>query len=101
MDVRVQSEILAPGVQHRQHADLGTEVSRVRGHLDKGSRGGPHQQAADRAGVGKRRQAEGPGEHEDDVEVRRVEQVGGLGLQPPRRGRGLALGAMAVAARVV
>ena len=30
MDVRVQREVLAPGVQHRQHADLGPEVLRVR-----------------------------------------------------------------------
>ena len=26
MDVRVQHEVLAPGVQHRQHADFGPEV---------------------------------------------------------------------------
>jgi hypothetical protein len=101
MDVRVQREILAPGVQHRQHADLGPEVFRVRGHLEEGLRGGPHEQAVHRAGVAKRHQAEGAGEREHDVEVRCVEQVGGLRLQPSRGGRSLALGAMAVAARVV
>ena len=37
MDVRVQREVLAPGVQHRQHADLGPEVLRVGGHLAAGS----------------------------------------------------------------
>ena len=101
MDVRVQREVLAPGVQHRQHADFGPEVLRVGGHLEEGFRGGPHQQAVDRAGVVKCDRAEGAGEREHDVEVRCVEQVGGLGLQPSRGGRGLALGAMAVAARVI
>ena len=45
--------------------------------------------------------AEGTGEREHNVEVRRLEQVGGLVLQPPRCGRRLALGAMAVAAGVI
>ena len=67
----------------------------------QGLRGGPQEQAVDRARVVQRHRAEGAREREDDVEVRRLEQVGGLGLQPPRRGRGLALGAVAVAARVV
>jgi hypothetical protein len=33
----VQREVLTPGVQHRQHADLGPKVLGVRGHL-KGKR---------------------------------------------------------------
>ena len=51
MDVRVQREVLAPGVQHRQHADFGAEMDRVRGHLEQGFRGGPHEQAVDLTGV--------------------------------------------------
>lgn len=98
MDVRVQHEVLAPGVQHRQHADFGAEVIGVGGHFEEGFRGGPHQQAVDLSGVAKRDRAEGAGEREHDVEVRRLEQVGGLGLQPPRCGGPLTLGAMTIAA---
>ena len=41
MDVRVEREVLAPGVQHRQHADLGPEVLRVRRPPRAGSRRRP------------------------------------------------------------
>ena len=101
MDVRVQREVLAPGVQHRQHADVSPEVLRVRGHLKEGFRGSPHEQAVHHAGVGKRHRAEGAGKREHDVEVRCVEQVGGLGLQPARGVGPLTLGTMAIAARVI
>ena len=77
------------------------QVPGVGGHFEEGFRGGPHQQAVHLTGVVQRDRAESTGEREDDVEVRCVEQVGCLGLQPSRGGRGLALGAMAVATRVV
>src|SRR3954471_13946790 len=70
MDVRVEREVLAPGVQHRQYAAFGPEVDRVGGHFEEGFRGGPHQQAVDLTGVVKRDRAEGAGEREHDVEVR-------------------------------
>src|SRR5262249_54586596 len=52
MDVGMQLQVLPPGVQHRQHTDLGPQVLRVRSHLDQGLRGGPQQQAVDLARVG-------------------------------------------------
>ena len=101
MDMGVQREVLTPGMQHREHADLGTQVPGVGGHFEEGFRGGPHEQAVHLTRVVQRDRTESTGEREGDVEVRCVEQVGGLGFQPSRGGRGLALGAMAIATRVV
>ena len=101
MDVRMQLQVLPPGMQYRQHADLGAQVLRVRGHLDQGLRGGPHQQAVDFTRVGQGDRVQRPREREDDVEVRDVEQVGRLRLHPPRRRGAVTLRAVAVAAGVV
>ena len=101
MDVGVVLEGLPPGVQHGQEADLGPEVLRVGGDLPQGLRGGPEQQVVDDPRVLQGDRAEGRREGEDDVEVLDREQLGRPGLDPPRRLGGLALGAVAVAARVV
>ena len=101
MDVRVELKVLAPGVQHGQHAGLGTQVLGIGGHLEHGLGGGPQEQVVDDPRIGQCDRVEGIREREDEMEVRHREQVGGAGLQPPCRGRGLAGGAVAVAAGVV
>ena len=47
VDVGVVLEVLPPGVQDGQEADLGPEVLRVGGDLLQGLGGGPEQQAVD------------------------------------------------------
>ena len=101
MDVRVELQILAPGVQHRQHAGLGTQVLGIGGHLEQGLGGGPQEQVVDDPRIGQCDRVEGIREREDEMEIRHREQFRGAGLQPPCRGRGLAGGAVAIAAGVV
>ena len=47
MDMRVKLELLVPGVQHAEEADLGTEMSGIAGDLDKCFCTGPEQQIID------------------------------------------------------
>ena len=101
MDVRVELEGLTPGVQHGQHAGLRTQVIGIGSHLEDGLGGTPQQQVVHNPAIGQRDRVEGIREREDQVEVRYREQLTGAGVQPPGRLRGLAGGAMAVAAGVV
>ncbi|MGO9596956.1 MAG: hypothetical protein ACLP7Q_02920 [Isosphaeraceae bacterium] len=57
----MQREVLAPGVLHREHADLGPKVFRVRGHREAGFRDSPHEQVVDHAGAEPRYRAESAG----------------------------------------
>ena len=97
----MELKVLAPGVQHGQHAGLGTQVLGIGGHLEQGLGGGPQEQVVDDPRIGQCDRVEGIREREDDMEVRHGEQLRGAGLQPPCRGRGLAGGAVAIAAGVV
>jgi hypothetical protein len=101
VQVGVVLEGLPPGVQDGQEADPGAEVRRVGGDLEQGVRGGAEQQAVDHPRVLQGDRPEGRREGKDDMEVGDGEQLGRPRLDPPRRLGGLALGAVAVAARVV
>lgn len=101
MDMRVELKVLAPGMQHGQGAGLGTQELGVGGQLEHGLGGGPHEQVVDDPRIGQGDRVEGVREREDEMEVRHGQQLGGAGLQPPCRGRGLAGGAVAIAAGVV
>ena len=101
MDMGMQLQVLAPGVQHRQHADLGAQMLRIGGDLDQGLGGGPHQQTVDFTRVGQRDRVQRPRERENDVEVGHLQKVGRLRLQPTRRRGAVALRAVAVAAGIV
>ena len=94
-------EVLAPGVQDGQEPDLGPEVLRVGGDLLQGLGGGTEQEAVDHPGVLQGDRAEHCRERKDHMEVLDREQFRCPGLHPLRRGGGLALGAVAVAARVI
>ena len=69
MDVGVMLEVLAPGVEHGQEADLGPEVLGIGGDLLQGLRGGAEEQAVDDPRVLQGDRAEGRREGEDDVKV--------------------------------
>ena len=89
---------LAPGVQHRDQADLGTEMTRV--GCDGAQRRGraAEQDVVDDTLVLQGDRGDRFGEGEDDMEVGHREQVGLAGFQPERTGQRLALGTVAVAA---
>ena len=101
MDVGVVLEVLPPGVEDGQEADLGPEVLGVGGDLLQGLGGGPEQQAVDHARVLQGDRAERRGQGEDEVEVLDGQEFRLAGLHPVGGGGGLTLGAVAVAAGVV
>jgi hypothetical protein len=101
VQVRVQRQVLAPGVQDGQEADPGPQVFGVGGDLQQRPRGGLEQGAVDHPLVGQCQGVEGVGEREDDVEVLHRQQLRRPLVQPRRARRPLALGAVPVATRVV
>jgi hypothetical protein len=67
--VRVQFELLAPGMQHTEEADLCAEVSRVARHFEEGFRTDTKQKIVEDLLVlqDQWRQATGQGEHDMSV----------------------------------
>lgn len=100
MQVRVVQQVLAPGVQHREEADLGTQVLGIGGDGAQRLGGGAEEQAVDERLVLISDGGNGVRQREDDVEVLRVEKLGATILQPLRAGQRLAAGTMPVAAAV-
>ena len=47
MDMRMNCEFLAPGMQHTEEANLRAEVSRIASHFEKGFRTGAEQQTVE------------------------------------------------------
>jgi hypothetical protein len=101
MDMRMVVQVLAPGVEHGDEADLGAEMLRVGRDASQRLGRGSEQDGVDRrlvlgGNLGHRRRQ---GEH--DVEVLNRQQFGLSGGEPLGAGLPLALRAMPVAARVV
>ena len=94
-------EVLPPGVEDGQEADLRPEVLRVGGDLPQGLGDGAEEQAVDRPRVLQRDRSQRRREREDHVEVVDGQQFGSPVLHPFRGGAGLTLGAVAIAARVI
>ena len=101
MDVRMMVQVLAPGVEHGDDADLGAEMLGIGGDGAQRLGGGAEQDGVDRrlvleGDLGHRRR-----QGEDDVEVRHRQQLGLRCGQPFGARQPLALRAMPVAAGVV
>ena len=94
-------QVLAPSVEDGEKADLSSEMLGVGGDPTKGLGGGLKEEAVDHPGVLQGDRVERRGESEDDMEVFDGEQLGLACLHPVGGSGGLALGAVAVAARVV
>jgi hypothetical protein len=94
-------QVLPPGVQHREEADIGAEMFGVGADGSQGLGGGGKEQVVDHGFVliGDRRNL--LGQREDDMEILNVEKLGLSMLDPLRAGEGLALRAVPVAAAVV
>ena len=99
--VRMMVQVLAPGVQHHQHADRRAQPLRVGGHLAQRRRGRLQQQVVQRRPGWPAPARQFRRQREDDMVVLDRQQVLGLALEPAGAGQGLALGTVAVAARVV
>ena len=101
MDVRMMLQGLAPGVEHRGHADLGAEMLGIGGDGGERLGRGAEQDRIDGGLVLEGDRADRRRQGEDDVEVRHRQQLGLPGREPLQPRQPLTLRAMAVAAGVV
>lgn len=92
MQMRIMKQVLAPGVQHGEQADLGAQVLGIGGDDAQGLGGGAEEQAVDECLVLLGNGGNGLRQREDDVKVLRVEKLGATILQPLRAGQRLAAG---------
>src|SRR5438309_6293390 len=101
VQMQVLGEILAPGMEDRRAADVTTEVARIaaKGGERRGDR--VEEQRIEDPGIALRERVQGVGQREDDMEVLHGQQLGAPGGEPALFRQGLALRAVAVAARVV
>jgi hypothetical protein len=101
MHVGVVLEVLAPGMEHGEEADLSPAVRGVGGDLLQGLGGGAEQEAVDHPLILQGDRAEHRRQSKHDMKIFNRQQLRFAGLHPHRRGGGLALGTVAVPARVV
>ncbi|MBB4276686.1 hypothetical protein GGE12_004483 [Rhizobium mongolense] len=100
MQVGMVQQILPPGVQYGEEADLGAEMLGVGGDGAQRLGGGAEEQAVDERLVLVSDGGDGLRQCEDDVKVLCVEQLGATILQPLRTGQRLTARTMPVAAAV-
>ena len=94
-------QILSPGMQHGEEADGCAQKPRISGGFKHGGRRGAEQEGLNLFRVLHRQSADLSGQREYDVEVRNRKKLGFALREPSGAGRGLALGAMPIAARVI
>lgn len=97
----MQPQILAPGMQHCREADLRAQAFRIGRQLQQGLCGGLKQQIIHYPLIPQRQRMQLLGQRKDDVEVWHRQQPLQTGLHPLRLLSGLAFGTMPIAARVV
>ena len=101
MNVRVQVELLVPGVQYGQHGDGAADVARIAGELDDRAGRRLHQHGVTVALMRPQHRAQFGRHGDGDVEIRRRQHLR-LPAAEPFLGLGsVALGAAAIAARMV
>jgi len=99
--VRVQLELLIPGVQHTEEADLRAEKSRIAGHFKQGLGTGAEQQIVEDLLVLQDQWGQVAGKGEDHVHVGRGEKFLLTRSDPPFPIRSLTLRAVAVPTTVI
>jgi hypothetical protein len=101
VEMRMQSQVLSPGVQDAEEADLGSEVLGVGGNLKHGLSGGAEEQIIEQPWIALTERVQVVGQGKDDVEVRYAEQVLFAPCEPALTRLGLALGTVPVATGVI
>ena len=71
MNMRMNFEFLAPGMQHAEEANLCAEVSRIASHFEKGFGAGAEQEIVEDLLVLQHQWRQAAGECEDHVQVAR------------------------------
>ena len=101
VQVRMGEEVLSPGVQERETADLRTQVFWVLGNRQQCFGSGTEQHPVDGAAILKRQWSELVREREHDMEVLHIENFSFTGLKPCRSSCSLTFWTMPVATRTV
>jgi hypothetical protein len=101
MDMRMMVQVLAPGVEHGDEADLGAQILGIGGDPAQRLGRGPEQDGVNRFLVLERDLGHRRRQGEHDMEVRHRQQLGLPGRQPLGADLPLALRAVPVAAGVV
>src|SRR6266849_11033951 len=91
-------ELLVPGMQHAEEADLGAETARGARHFEQGFGAGTKQQVVDHLLVLQRERRQFMWECEDHMHVARRQKFTAARLEPSVPRVGLALGAVSVSA---
>ena len=100
MHMRVEVQLLGPGVQHREHRHGAADVARVARELDDRRGAGLHQHAIARALMGAQHRAQFSRDGDGDVEVGHRQHLRLTAFEPLLRLGGVALRATAIAAGV-
>ena len=101
VEMRMQSQVLSPGVQNAEEADLGSEVLGVGGNLKHGLGGGAEEQIIEQPWIALTERVQLVGQGKDDVEVRYAEQVLFASCQPTVTCLRLAFGTVSVATGII
>ena len=101
VEMRMQSQVLSPGVQNAEEADLGSEVLGVGRNFEHGLRAGAEEQIVEQAWMALTERVQLVGQGKDDVEVGHAEQILFAPCQPALACLGLALRTVAVATGVI
>src|ERR1039457_2930385 len=101
VNVGMQEQVLSPGMQDADHADLSAQVFAIDGDLEQSLSAGGEQQVVEQTRVLQGQHVEFVGHREHDMEVAGGEKFSLAGRHPALARLRLALGAVPVSARVV
>ena len=96
--MRVHPELLTPGVQHTEEADLCAEQSRVACHLEKCFGTGTEQEIVEDTFILQNQWRQPVGQREDDMEVARRKEFSSTRSDPPFSSSCLTLWAVPISA---
>src|SRR5258708_16807741 len=99
--MRMKLELLVPGMEHAEEADLSPEMSGVASDFEKRFRAGTKQQTIDHFFVLQSQRSQLRRQREDDVDVGRGQQFAASRRDPAFARPGLTLRAMAIRATVI
>src|SRR5712692_2350024 len=101
VNVRMQQQVLSPGVQDADHADLGSQVFLIRCDLQQSSCAGGEQQIVKQARVFQGQDIHFMRHGEHGMEIAGSQEFALAGRQPALAGLRLTLGAVPISTRVV
>src|SRR5260370_28603931 len=101
MDMRMNFEFWARGMQYAEEANLCAEVLRITSHFEKGFRIGAEQQTVEDLLILQHQRSQPMGQCEDHVQVAGREKFSSTCSDPAVPSSGLTLRAVAVAAAVL